>query len=100
MKSMLTQLLFEPVPAPPQRGRSVRFDVDEPQIMVATGPLDERIATFMRLRGYPMTAREISAGIGSNPSQVNKGLHTLIGRGVVEAVEIPGSVKEYVLLID
>ena len=97
MKSILTQLLFEPVPQPIKRGRSVRFDVDEPDIMVATGPLDERITTLMRLRGYPMTAREIATAIGSNASQVNRGLRVLFNEGLVEVVDIPGSVKEYAL---
>ena len=76
---------------------SVRFDVDEPSIMVATGRLDERISTFMRLRGCPMTAREIFVGIASNASQVNRVLRLMACAGEIEVIDIPGSVKEYVL---
>lgn len=97
MKSMLSQLLFEPVRLPVSRGRQVRFDLDELDIKVATGPLDERIATLLRIRGYPMSAREIAAGIGSNASQVNRGLNALMGQGLVEVIDIPGSVREYTL---
>ena len=67
--------------------------------MVATGPLDERIATFMRMRGYPMTAREIAAGIASNASQVNKGLKIMLSRAEVVVIDIPGSVREYALAL-
>ena len=59
--------------------------------------MDERITLLMRHRGYPMSAREIAAGIGSNASQVNKGLKTLIADGRAEAVEMQGCVREYVL---
>lgn len=98
MKSLLSTLLFEPVVMPKQRGRQIKFDADEPDILVATGPLDERIVLLMRLRNYPMTAREISSGIGSNASQVNKGLRILADRGCVDVIDIPGSVREYALV--
>lgn len=99
MKSFLSQLLFEPVTLPQQRGRHIKFDVDEPDILVATGPLDERIITLMRIRNYPMTVREIASGIGSNASQVNKGLRILVSKGLVDVIDIQGSVREYVLII-
>ena len=44
-----------------------------------------------------MTAREIATAIGSNASQVNRGLRVLFNEGLVEVVDIPGSVKEYAL---
>jgi hypothetical protein len=97
MKSILSRLLFEPVQVPVSRGRQVKFDAEDPDIMVSTGPLDERIAIFMRLRGYPMTAREIAAGIASNASQVNRGLRTMIAEGQVEVIDIIGSVRECAL---
>ena len=97
MKSMLRQLLFEPVRLPESRGRSVRIDADEPDILLTTGPLEERILGLMAIRSYPMTCKEIAVGIGSNASQVNRGLRTLMNRGDVDVVEIPGSVREYVL---
>ena len=100
MKSILSQLLFNTVPVPQARGRKVRFDVDEPDIHVATGPLDERISTLLTRHGYPMTAREIAAGIGSNASQVNKGLRILLKQDRVEVVTVPGSIKEYAIKID
>ena len=97
MKSMLSQLLFDPIPAPPKCGRTVRFDIDEPDILLSTGSLEQRISTLMQAHGYPMTGREIAAGIGSNTSQVNRGLRVLIAHGQIEALNIPGSVKEYAL---
>lgn len=96
---MLTQLLFEPVTLPTRRGRIVKFDVDEPDIMVATGTMEERIEILMRHRSYPMSAREIAAGIGSNASQVNRGLRHLISQGKVDVVEMPGCVREYALKV-
>lgn len=45
-----------------------------------------------------MTAREIATRIGSNPSRVTKGLHALVETGHVEVIDIPGSVREYMLL--
>jgi len=97
MKSMLSQLLFEPVKPPVKRGRQIKFDADEPDILVATGSLDERITRLMKLRGYPMSAREIASGIASNASQVNRGLRVLIGTGAVEVIDMPGCVREYAL---
>jgi len=94
---MLTQLLFEPVTLPTRRGRIVKFDVDELDIMVATGTMEERIEILMRHRGYPMSAREIAAGVGSNASQVNRGLRHLVTKGQVEVIEMPGCVREYAL---
>lgn len=97
MKSLLSQLLFEPVAPPVQQGRKIRFDVDELDIHCVTGTMDMRIESLMRQRGYPMTAREIATGIGSNPSQVNKGLSSMMARSQVEVVDLPGSVNEYIL---
>lgn len=100
MKSLIRQLLFEQISEPEQRGRLIKFDVDEPDIMVATGVLEDRIVGLMCMRSYPMTAKEISTGIGSNPSQVNRGLKQLISQSRVEVIEIPGSVKEFILKSD
>lgn len=97
MKSILCQLLFDPVQLPAQRGRQIKFDSDEPDILFTTGPMDERITLLMRHRGYPMSAREIASGIGSNASQVNKGLKTLMANGCVDMVDMQGCVREYVL---
>lgn len=72
MKSMLSQLLFEPIQPPTRPGRQVKFDMDAPDIQFTTGPLDERIRLLMQHRAYPMTAREITVGISSNASQVNR----------------------------
>lgn len=97
VKSFLSTLLFDPIPSPPQRGRTVRFDIEEPDILLSTGPLGERISTLMRVRGYPMAGRKIAVGIGTNASQVNKGLRLLLAQERIEVVEIPGNMKEYAL---
>ena len=97
MKSILSQLLFEPVVMPRTSGRQVKFDADVPDIMVSTGPLEERITRLLHMRDCPMTVREIARGIDSNASQVNKGLRSLLSRCKVEIIEMPGCVNEYVL---
>lgn len=51
----------------------------------------------MRVRGYPMAGRKIAVGIGTNASQVNKGLRLLLAQERIEVVEIPGNMKEYAL---
>lgn len=65
--------------------------------MISTGPLNERITMLMRIRAYPMCAREIATGIGSNASQVHRGLKSLASRGLIEVVDMPGCAKEYML---
>ena len=94
---MLSQLLFDPVQLPVQGGRQVRFDENDLDIQVSTGALEERIVHLLRVRGYPLTVREITAGIGSNASQTNRGLRLLLARGVVKTIDIPGSVHEFAL---
>lgn len=97
MKSLICHLLFDTVEQPARAGRLVRFDEDDVDIMVSTGPMHERISTMMRSRGYPMTAREIASRIGSNPSRVSKGLKSLVDDGSVEVINIPGAVRKYML---
>lgn len=60
---MLSQLLFEPTPLPTSRGCPIRFDIDEPSIELMTGTLEERVASLLHKCGYPMTVKEIAAGM-------------------------------------
>lgn len=95
---MLSQLLFDPVQLPVSGGRQIRFDENDLDIRVSTGALEERIVHLLRVRGYPLTVREITAGIGSNASQTNRGLRELLARGDVETIDIAGNVREYALI--
>lgn len=94
---MLSQLLFDSVQLPVQGGRQVRFDENDLDIHVSTGTLEERIVHLLMVRGYPLTVREITAGIGSNASQTNRGLSALVNNGSVVVIDITGSAKEYAL---
>ena len=94
---MLSQLLIHPVPQPVRPGRIIRFGNEEPDIQFATGTLEERILSYMSSINYPMTAREIATGIGSNASRVTKGLKSLIKSRKVAVVEVDGCVREYSL---
>ncbi len=97
MPSMISQLLIQPVPKPLRRGRVIRFGGEEPDIQFATGPLEQRIQSYMRALNFPATAKEIAVGIGSNASRVTKGLKLLIKANKVIVVEIDGCVREYSL---
>lgn len=94
---MISQLLIQPVPKPLRRGRVIRFGGEEPDIQFATGPLEQRIQSYMRALNFPATAKEIAVGIGSNASRVTKGLKLLIKANKVIVVEIDGCVREYSL---
>lgn len=97
MASMLSRLLIHPVPQPSQRGKIVRFDVEETDILFATGTMEERVVSFIRNAGNPVTVKEIAVGIDSNPSRVTKSVNDLVKSGKVVLIEIEGCVREYVL---
>jgi len=86
-----------PVPQPVRPGRVIRFGSEEPDIQFATGTLEQRVLWYMASVNYPMTAREIATGIGSNASRVTKGLKSLAKINKVVVVEIDGCVREYSL---
>ena len=98
MKTMLGQLLFGQITVPEVPGRTVRFDREELDIGLATGPMEERVAGVLKQTGYPMTAGEITHVLQSNASQVTRGLRKLIAEARVEAIEVAGCPREYMLL--
>ena len=97
MPSMISLLLTQPVPQPVNRGRVVRFGVDEPDILFSTGTLEQRIQMFLTVTSCPVTAKEIAAGIGSNASRVTKGLKLLAESNKVSVINVDGCVREYTL---
>lgn len=97
MKSMLSQLLFQTAMPPQTRGRMVRFDVNEVDIRISTGPMEDRILHLLKLHGYPLTRTEIAMAIESNASQVSRGIKLLLARDQIDVAASEGRVKEYVL---
>lgn len=97
MKTMLGQMLFGQISLPEVPGRTVRFDREELDIGLATGPMEERVAGVLKLAGYPMTASEITHVLQSNASQVTRGLRKLIAEDRVEIIDVEGCPREYAL---
>lgn len=82
---------------PKGRGRVVSFAGSDSDIRLTTGSMRERVLGFLYLNGIPSVARDIAAGIKSNPSRVTKALKDLIELGEVEAIKLEGCVMEYSL---
>ena len=97
MASILSRLLIHPVPQPSHRGKIVRFDVEETDILFATGTMEERVVSFIRNAGNPVTVKEIAVGIASNPSRVTKAVKLLVKSGKLILIEVEGCVREYAL---
>ncbi len=85
---------------PKGKGRVVSFAEPEPDLRLTTGTMRERVLGFLYLTGSPCVAREIAAGIMSNPSRVIKTLKTLIDNGEVLDIKCKGCVTEYLLTED
>lgn len=97
MSSILSQLLFKPIPAPQKRGRVIRFGQEEPDIQLVTGSMEERIILFLLRHQCPATAKEVANGIGSSGSRVTRILQQLVKAGKVHNIKIEGCVTEYEL---
>lgn len=86
-----------PTAVPKGRGRLVSFAAPDADIRLTTGSMRERVLGFLYLNGGPSVARDIAAGIMSNPSRVIKSLKSLIDAGEVTAVKCEGCITEYSL---
>lgn len=73
------------------------FAGSDSDIRLTTGSMRERVLGFLYLNGIPSVARDIAAGIKSNPSRVTKALKDLIELGEVQAIKLEGCVMEYSL---
>lgn len=82
---------------PKGRGRVVSFAGTDSDIRLTTGSMRERVMGYLYLNGVPSVARDIAAGIKSNPSRVTKTLKDLIDLGEVEGIKHEGCVMEYSL---
>ena len=86
-----------PTSAPKSKGRLISFAGPDSDIRLTTGAMRERVLGFLYLNGGPSVARDIAAGIMSNPSRVIKSLKSLIDAGEVTAVKCEGCITEYSL---
>lgn len=82
---------------PKGKGRMISFAGSDSDIRLTTGSMRERVLGFLCLNGCPSIARDIVAGIKSNPSRVTKTLKDLIELGEVEGIKHEGCVMEYSL---
>lgn len=98
MPSMLQHLLLNPIPQPQKRGRVVRFGHEEPDILLATGAMSERILAYLKRNQCPATGKEIATGIGSNSSRVTRILQQLLKEQKIHCIKIDGCVTEYELV--
>ena len=82
---------------PKGKGRVVSFAGPDSDIRLTTGSMRERVLGYLYLNGIPSVARDIAAGINSNPSRVTKTLKDLIDLGEVDGIKHEGCVMEYSL---
>ena len=86
-----------PTDVPKGRGRVVTFSGMDHDIRLTTGSMRERVLGFLYLNGGPSVARDIAAGIMSNPSRVIKTLKVLIDSGEAVDIQCKGCIREYLL---
>lgn len=98
MSSIISLMLFKAPTRPSAKGRVVRFGVEEPDILLSTGSMPERIVSYLVRNQAPGTAKEIASGIGSNASRVTRILMQLVKDGKVKIIKIDGCVTEYELM--
>lgn len=97
MSQFLADMLLGQLPKTAGKGRVVSFSQTEIDIRLATGSMRERILAYLRLVETPVTAKEISDGIGSNSSRVHRVLKQLVADNDLELIKVDGSVAEYTL---
>lgn len=97
MNRYLSQMLLGNLPKVQHQGRAVCFSTTEIDINLTTGSMRERVLAYLDLAKAPVTAKEISEGIGSEPGRVNRILQQLVSGGTVDAIKLEGVVKEYTL---
>lgn len=97
MTSIIRAILFKEFPPPPDIGRSVRFDVSDPDVRYSQGPIPTRILGYVRSRGEPLTAKEIAQGIDCTTSCVYVNLKNLVNQRSLDVISVAGSHPEYVL---
>lgn len=86
-----------PTTPPTGRGRTVSFSGGDTDIRLTTGTMRERVLGYLFLCGVPSVARDIAAGINSNPTRVTKTLKDLIEQGEATSIKHEGCVIEYFL---
>ena len=99
MSTFLADMLHGRLPTvvPKGKGRVISFAGSDTDIRLTTGSMRERVLGFLYLNGVPCVARDIAAGIKSNPTRVTKTLKDLIELGEVTAIKHEGCVMEYSL---
>lgn len=97
MSLFLSDMLHGRLPTTPPtgRGRTVSFSGGDTDIRLTTGTMRERVLGYLFLCGVPSVARDIAAGINSNPTRVTKTLKDLIEQGEATSIKHEGCVIEY-----
>ena len=97
---MLQKLLFKPDVQPILKGRLVRFGNEEPDIQLVTGPMEDCILIYLQRNSCPVTAKEITAGLGcKGASRVTRTLQLLVKQKKLQIIKIDGCVTEYELAL-
>lgn len=97
MSSILRTILFKEIPKPPNIGRTIKFDVSDPDIRFATGTMHERVLGYLKTRDEPLTAKEIALGIGSTTSRVYVQLKRLVSDRTLSVISVEGFHPEYII---
>ena len=98
MSLFLADMLLGQLPRTAGKGRVISFSHAEVDIRLATGSMRERVLAYLRLVKTPVTAKEISDGIGSNSSRVHRVLKQLVADNDVALIKVDGRVAEYMHL--
>lgn len=94
-KSQLASLFFPVSPVIKQAGRRIQFDVSQPDIRFATGPMNERVFDYLSSTADSATAREIAVAIDSNTSRVTQSLKKMVREKLVAEIVLEGYAMEY-----
>ena len=99
MSQFFSDMLHGRLPTTPHKGhgRVVSFAGSDADMRLTTGSMRERVLGYLFLSGVPSVARDIAAGINSNPSRVTKTIKELIEQREVEGIKHEGCVTEYAL---
>lgn len=94
-KPQLSTLFFPVSPVITQRGRRIQFDVSQPDIRFATGPMNERVFDYLSSTPDSATAKEIAMAIDSNASRVTQSLKKMVHEKQVIEIVHEGYPTEY-----
>lgn len=78
-------------------GRLVQFDVAEPDSRFSTGPVQERVLSYLSEYQQPISLSKLTHAVNARCERVSASLRNLIATGQVVAYEIDQHTTEYAL---